>query len=449
MQYLPMTDQDLKDMMDVVKIPSLDALFNVIPQEFRLQELLNLPNSLSEKTLTKHMNQLAKHNTDPDSFTSFIGEISYRHYIPAIVKTLSSLPQFYTAYTPYQPEVSQGTLQAIYEFQSLMTNLTEMDLTNASMYDGATSTAEAMIMVCQHQRKNKVLISTLLHPYLTEVLKTYAEMRQIELIPVSADEGSISYPELERLAKEDPAMLIIQSPNVFGIIEELEPVCTMLKARKIATLAAVLEPLSLAIIKTPGACGVDVTTGEAQSFGIAPSYGGPGLGFFSTRKEYIRKIPGRIVGKTTDEQQRTAYVMTLRAREQDIRREKASSNICTNHALCALQATIYLSTLGEIGLKKLAQRNLQLSHKAFEALLGIPGIRAPFKKPFFNEFLIEIDQDLQKVKETSIKHKILLSKTDLSKTFPYLKNPILLNLTELNSEQDIEKLVEAFKEALK
>jgi glycine dehydrogenase subunit 1 len=359
------------------------------------------------------------------------------------------LPQFYTAYTPYQPEVSQGTLQAIYEFQSLMTNLTEMDLTNASMYDGATSTAEAMIMVCQHQRKNKVLISTLLHPYLTEVLKTYAEMRQIELIPVSADEGSISYPELERLAKEDPAMLIIQSPNVFGIIEELEPVCTMLKARKIATLAAVLEPLSLAIIKTPGACGVDVTTGEAQSFGIAPSYGGPGLGFFSTRKEYIRKIPGRIVGKTTDDQQRTAYVMTLRAREQDIRREKASSNICTNHALCALQATIYLSTLGEIGLKKLAQRNLQLSHKAFEALLGIPGIRAPFKKPFFNEFLIEIDQDLQKVKETSIKHKILLSKTDLSKTFPYLKNPILLNLTELNSEQDIEKLVEAFKEALK
>lgn len=449
MQYLPMTDQDLKDMMDVVKIPSLDALFNVIPQEFRLQELLNLPNSLSEKTLTKHMYQLAKHNTDPDSFTSFIGEISYRHYIPAIVKTLSSLPQFYTAYTPYQPEVSQGTLQAIYEFQSLMTNLTEMDLTNASMYDGATSTAEAMIMVCQHQRKNKVLISSLLHPYLKEVLKTYAEMRQIELIPVSADEGSISYPELERLAKEDPAMLIIQSPNVFGIIEELEPVCTMLKARKIATLAAVLEPLSLAIIKTPGACGVDVTTGEAQSFGIAPSYGGPGLGFFSTRKEYIRKIPGRIVGKTTDDQQRTAYVMTLRAREQDIRREKASSNICTNHALCALQATIYLSTLGEIGLKKLAQRNLQLSHKAFEALLGIPGIRAPFKKPFFNEFLIEIDQDLQKVKETSIKHKILLSKTDLSKTFPYLKNPILLNLTELNSEQDIEKLVEAFKEALK
>lgn len=448
MQYLPMTEQDLKDMMTVVKIPSLEALFNVIPPEYRLNDLLDLPKSMSEQSLTRHMNHLASLNHNAESFISFIGEISYRHYIPAIVKTLSSLPQFYTAYTPYQPEVSQGTLQAIYEFQSLMTNLTEMDLTNASMYDGATSTAEAMMMVCQHQRKNKVLVSSLLHPSLYEVIKTYAEMRDIELIPVTADEGSISLRELERLAQDDIAMLIIQSPNVFGIIEELEPVCTTLKAKKIATVAAVLEPLSLALIKTPGACGVDVTTGEAQSFGIAPSFGGPGLGFFSTRKEYIRKIPGRIVGKTTDDQQRTAYVMTLRAREQDIRREKASSNICTNHALCALQATIYLSTLGETGLKKLAQKNLILSHKAFEALLGLPGIRAPYKKPFFNEFVIEIDQDLQKVNEVLKKHKILISRTDLSKAYPYLKHPLVLNFTELNTEKDIERLVIAFKEAL-
>jgi glycine dehydrogenase subunit 1 len=447
MQYLPTTDQDMKDMMEAIHIPSLEALFSVIPQEYRLNHFLKLPDSMSEQSLSKHMDQLSRLNHHADEYSCFIGEISYRHYIPAIVKTLSSLPQFYTAYTPYQPEVSQGTLQAIYEFQSLMTNLTEMDLTNASMYDGATSTAEAMMMICQHHRKNKVLVSSLLHPSLHEVLKTYANMRQIELITVSSDEGSISLSELERLAQDDVALFIVQSPNVFGIIEDLEPVCQILKNKKIATVTTVLEPLSLALLKTPGACGVDVTTGEAQSFGIPPSFGGPGLGFFSTRKEYLRKIPGRIVGKTTDEQQRTAYVMTLRAREQDIRREKATSNICTNHALCALQATIYLSALGEVGLKKLAQKNLMISHTAFEAIQSIPGIKIPFKKPFFNEFLIEMDQALSAKSEIFKKHRILVSRSNLGKAFPYLKNPLILNFTELNTESDLERLVTAFKEA--
>ena len=448
MQYFPITDKDQKEMMEAIGISSMEALFNVIPGEYRLKNLLNLPDALSELELSQHIEKIASLNLNESTSTSFIGEISYRHYIPAIVRSLAFLPQFYTAYTPYQPEVSQGTLQSIYVFQSLMTNLTGMDLTNASMYDGASAAAEAMIMICQHKKKSKVLMSSLIHPAVSSVLKAYALNKDIEIITISSDEGSLSLQELKEYAKDDVALVIFQTPNVFGIIEDVQPIAEIASLQNIALCAVILEPLSLGILKPPGLYGVDVTVGEAQSFGIPASCGGPGVGFFSCKKEYIRKIPGRIVGKTTDDEGRTAFVMTLRAREQDIRREKATSNICTNHALCALQATIYLSALGEQGLRILAEQNILKSHIAMEALQDVPGITIPYKKPFFNEFLVQLSKPTDYVRKALQDKNILVSNSMLQSFYPYLHNPLIINLTELNTQQDIDMLTQTMKEVL-
>jgi glycine dehydrogenase subunit 1 len=450
MRYIPVTGTEQKEMLREIDMSSIEALFGVIPDDFRLKRLLDLPEPLSEMDLKKHLHKLSSLNCNDTEYTSYIGEITTRHYIPAIVKSLAFLPQFYTAYTPYQPEVSQGTLQAIYEFQSLMTNLTQMDLTNASMYDGATSTAEAMLMLCLHHRKNKVLVSSLVHPAVSSVLNSYAANKDIELITIPADEGSTNLAELERLLQEDIACVIVQSPNVFGIIEDFSLISDAIsRFQKISLCAVTLEPLAMALINPPAQYGAHVTTGEAQSFGIDPSFGGPGLGFFSTKKEFLRKIPGRIVGKTTDDQQRTAYVMTLRAREQDIRREKASSNICTNHALCALQATIYLTAMGEMGLKKLAQWNMHISHYAMEKLSRISGLAIPYRKPFFNEFVVELDTEIAKITPILQQKKILISNSNIGKFYPYLKNPLLLNFTELNTIAEVDILAESLQEALK
>ncbi len=448
MRYLPITENDKKEMLKSINMASMEAMFSVIPEEYRLKSLLDIPLPLSEMELMQHMEAIASQNSSDHNKKSFIGEITFRHFIPSIVGSLSSLPQFYTAYTPYQPEVSQGTLQTIYEFQSMMTNLTDMDLTNASMYDGATSAAEAMLMICTYKRKNKVLISDLIHPHVKEVLQTYANMNNIQLQTISSDEGSVSIAALENSVDKDTALFLVQSPNVFGVIEDFSIMAPILREKQIACGAIILESLSLGILRPPGHYGVDVTVGEAQSFGMSPNLGGPGLGFFSTRKEYIRKIPGRIVGKTTDDKNRTAYVMTLRAREQDIRREKATSNICTNHALCALMATIYLAGMGEVGLRKLAQWNVAVSHYAYDTLNDVPGLKIPFRKPFFNEFVVELGQPAENVAKKLESKGILLSGSNLSKSYPYLKNPMVLSFTELNHKEEIDELRDALKEAL-
>lgn len=446
MRYLPVTEKDKNEMLKAIHIPSSDALFHVIPDAFFLTKELNLEEALSETDLERYIVKLASRNKDYLQHICLLGEVNYYHFIPKIVKHMVSLPQFYTAYTPYQPEVSQGTLEAIYEYQSYIANITDMSVSNASLYDGATATAETMYMICTQTKKFKVCISSLLHPNVKEVLKTYAISRNIDIIEIISSEGSLSLVDLEEKIDEQTACLFIQSPNVFGILEDIIPVSRIAKKKDIKIIHVVLDPTFFGMVKPFGEEHVDVVCGEAQAFGIEPSFGGPGLGFLATKKDYIRKIPGRIVGKTVDTENRIAYVMTLRAREQDIRRDKATSNICTNNALCALQATIFLSSLGEKGLKELAIRNLQTSRYAFEKILKDTVIKIPYRKPFYNEFLVELPIDPILFRKKMLEKGILVSSTPLQAVYPFLKNPMILTFTEMITKEQIDFFIETVKE---
>lgn len=446
MRYLPVTDQEKQEMLKAISAGSTDNIFHVIPEEYFLKENLSLENPLGEVDLEREMERIGSKNKSFKENTCLIGEINYYHTIPSVVKSISSLPQFYTAYTPYQPEVSQGTLEAIYEFQSYMCQVTSMSVSNASLYDGATAAAEAMFLLCSHVKKSKVLISSLIHPIIKKVLKTYAATRDIELIEVTSQEGSISLQDFLEKQTIDVACFIFQSPNVFGIIEDIAQVSHVAKQSGIKMAHIILDPTAFGIIKPYGEEIVDIVCGEAQSFGIDSSYGGPGLGFFTTKKEYIRKIPGRIVGRTTDKEGRDAYVMTLRAREQDIRRDKATSNICTNNALCALKATIFLSCFGKEGLKQLAIQNLINSHYAQEEILKKTTIKIPYKKPFYNEFLLELPISQELFRKKMLDSKILISSTNLQDDYPYLRNPLMVSFTEMITKEQIDQFIKVAKE---
>ena len=449
MKYIPVTTEQNDEIQKVLGFKNTEELMKKITNEkFILTRNLNIEGPLSEIEITKKMSDISSKNTALNEKIPFIGEIAYNHYIPSIVKHLAMQSQFYTSYTPYQPELSQGTLEAIYEYQSYMVNLTGMDVSNASLYDGATAAAEAMYMLTAATDKCKVLISSLIHPSVKEVLKTYAHTAEIGLIEVINDNGNISYPDLEEKLSDEIACFIFQSPNAFGVIEDISALVDILSKKRIKMISVILEAMSLGIMKPPGTMGVDIVCGEAQSFGNDISFGGPGLGFITCKKENIRRLPGRIVGKTLDTEGRVSYVLTLRAREQDIRREKATSNICTNNSLCALKASIYLSTLGEEGLREVAEQNLQLSHYAFNELNKISKINVPYKKPFFNEFLIETPIEPEKLSKILLEKGILISNSPLSKFYPYLKNPLILTFTELTTKNDIDYLVRTLKEVL-
>lgn len=448
MKYIPATKEQNKEMLKKIGVESVEELFDIIPKEFLLKSELRIGEPFSELELQRKFNELALENKPLNRMHFFIGEVSYNHYIPSIVRHLAYQSQFYTSYTPYQPELSQGTLTAIYEFQSYIVNLTKMDVSNASLYDGATATAEAMFMVCNHTNKSKVLVSSLLHPNVLEVLRAYAAVSDIEIVEVSSDEGSVSSVDLGEKISTDVACFIFQSPNVFGIIEDVEAIKEIVSKKNVELVNVILEALSLGILRPPGEFGVSVVCGEAQSFGNEISFGGPGIGFIASKREYIRKLPGRIVGRTVDMNGKTSYVLTLRAREQDIRREKATSNICTNNSLCALKAAIYLSTLGETGLREIAEQNIQKSHYAFSELLKVNKINIPYKKPFFNEFLVELPEATDIVREKLYNRGIFVSNNSLENYYQYLKNPLILTFTELNSKEGIDYLVKTLKEVI-
>lgn len=448
MRYLPVTEKDKNDMLEKINAPSSNALFHVIPDPYLLTRNLKLEETLSETDLERFVLSAASQNKDYLHHICLLGELSYYHFIPKIVKHISSYPQFYTAYTPYQPEVSQGTLEAIYEYQSYMTNITDMSVSNASLYDGATAAAETMYMICSHTKKYKVCISNLLHPHVKKVLKTYASTRNIEIIEIISSEGSVSLVDLEEKIDEKTSCFFIQSPNAFGYLEDILPISTIAKKVAAKIVHVVLEPTMFGIVKPYGEEYVDVVCGEAQSFGLEPSFGGPGLGFLTTKTEFIRKIPGRIVGKTVDSENREAYVMTLRAREQDIRRDKATSNICTNNALCALQATVFLSALGEKGLRELAIRNLQTSHYAFEKIEKETRIIIPYRKPFYNEFIVELPIDPTLFRNKMLEKGILVSNSSLTEFYPFLNNPIILTFTEMITKEQIDYFIETVKEVI-
>ncbi|MEK6679613.1 MAG: aminomethyl-transferring glycine dehydrogenase subunit GcvPA [Nitrospirota bacterium] len=442
MGYVPNTDKDKKEMLRTIGVDAIEKLLKDIPQEIRLKKELNLPNPLSEIELKKEMLSLSERNADLLHHTSFLGAGAYDHYIPSVVEHLVSRSEFYTAYTPYQAEASQGMLQSIYEFQSMICELTGMDVANASMYDGASATAEAAMMALRITKRKEVVVSRALHPNYRTVLKTYIQGIGISIKEISIKNGVTDVDALS--ISDNTAAVIIQQPNFFGCIEELSAINTITKKFGAIFIASV-DPISMGILKSPGELGADIVVGEGQSLGNSLSFGGPYLGFFAARKEYVRQMPGRLVGATVDAHGEKAYCLTLQTREQHIKRERATSNICTNQALCALAATVYLSVIGKEGLRKVAELCLQKTHYTQREITKIKGFASPFPAPFFKEFVIKTPMPSEKILKGLLAEKII-GGVDIGNYYPELKDHLLICVTEKRTREEIERLVELLKQ---
>lgn len=440
MRYLPHTFEDIESMLKAIGVSSIEELFSSVPKEFHLKKPLHLPLPMTEIELRKHMKNVANQNK-ASHYKSFLGGGCYNHFIPAIVEYLSSQGGFLTAYTPYQPEISQGTLQTIFEFQTMIARLTGMEVANASMYDGATALAEACLMAKRlFPHKTKILVPQNIHPQYREVLKTHLETQDILLAPMAyhPKSGTIDLDFLKTNSIADQCLaVLVQNPNFFGIIEDLTAIKELCKTHDILLIVAITEPLSLALLKSPAELGADIVVGEAQSFGNPISFGGPHIGFFASRMSFVRSMPGRIVGCTNDSDGKRCYTLTLATREQHIRREKATSNICTNEALLATQATIYLTTLGNEGLKRLALWNHSLVNQLIQNLKGKTKLK--FNSSFFNEVVIETQKPLSQIEKNLRKQKIL-GGISLREYYPELKNCLLVCTTEMNTPEDIKTL---------
>jgi glycine dehydrogenase subunit 1 len=440
MDFVPHDKDTINKMLKAIGVNSLEELFQDVPDELKINGL-NLPEGLSEPNLLKTLHELSNKNKVYSS--SFIGAGCYYHYIPSLVDFVIRRSEFYTSYTPYQAEASQGYLQAIFEYQSIISRLTGMDVANASMYDGSTALAEAVIISTIITRKNKIILLEGIHPEYIEVLKTYCWANKIEYEIVS--EETIS----SKLTQEIAA-IIFQSPNFFGEIENVEELVqiTRSKTSKCLIIQAMTDLTCLGILKPPGEMDIDIFVGEGQSLGISPSFGGPGLGVFTAKKEFLRKIPGRLIGKTKEiNGEKEGFILTLQAREQHIRREKAISNICTNQSLCALAALTYLVSLGRTGLYEIAKQNIQKSNYVKQKLAEIDGFKILNKKPIYNEILVKcqnIDLFIDLCKEAN-----LLPPLKLTNYFPEFKNLMLVCVTEMNTSSDIEKFLNAASQSTK
>lgn len=438
MTFIPHSLEERRAMLAQIGIDNEDQLFSDIPAEIRLKEALKLPEGMTEPEVIKKLTELSLKNKGAD-FTTFLGAGAYQHYTPSIVNHLLLRSEFYTAYTPYQPEISQGTLQAIYEYQTLICELTGMDASNASMYDGATAVAEAAVMAVENTRRKKILVSALVHPEYREVLQTYAKARDIEVLTIPEENGITNLESLKELATKESAAVIVQYTNFFGSIEKLNLISEITQGIG-ALLITAVDPLTLAVLEAPGNLGADIVVGDGQSLGLPLSYGGPYLGFIATKEKYVRRMPGRIVGATVDTKGRRGFVLTLQAREQHIRREKATSNICSNQALCALAATIYLAVLGKKGLKGVAEQCLTNAHYAYAEVNKLSNIEIITKEPFFMEFVIKTKEPLRNV-ISSLKEQRIIGGLELDEFYPGLENHLLLCFTEIHSKEEIDKLV--------
>jgi len=441
MSFIPKTKKDTEDMLDIIGVKSLDDLFSDIPEEIRRTTGADVPPALSEIEADELLTGLSERNRP---MSVFAGGGAYRHYVPPVVDQLANRSEFYTAYTPYQPEVSQGTLTAIFEFQTMMCRLTGMDVTNASMYDGATSLAEAVLMSVRDNKKTKVVVSAAVNPRYRRVLSTYGWANDLSIVTVPAPEGVARPGDIAASLDEDTCAVVVQSPNYFGVIEDIEAVAGSIEGEKTNLIVVVTEPLSMALLKSPGSLGADIVCGEAQSFGNPVGFGGPYLGFLSAKARFMRKMPGRLVGKTADSEGKDAYVLTLQTREQHIRRDRATSNICTNQGLCALRAQIYLALMGS-RLRDLAILNHRLSGLLKRALseLGIPPV---FDAPHFNEFVVRV-KDVETVRD-SLAERGHLFGIPLEGDYPDLTDCLLLACTELNSPPVIDSLAAELKAVL-
>lgn len=443
MQYISNTLNDKKEMLRAVGVSSFEELIAKVPKHLRKFEM-GIPAGISELELVREMVETGRVNHHFHHFASYLGAGNYDHFIPTVVNHLALRGEFITSYTPYQGEASQGTLQSIYEYQSLMCELTAMDVSNASMYDGASSLAEAALLALRSSGRKKILIPDSVHPEYRAVVKTYLSFVGAEIVRVPSKDGGVDLSALEKALDSDTAAVVLQQPNFFGMLEEAAEITQKAHAAG-ALLIVCVNPISLGILQPPGEYGADIAVGEGQPLGNAVAFGGPHFGFFTVKEELLRKIPGRLAGMTVDKAGRRSFVLTLQAREQHIRREKATSNICTNHSLCALKGAIYLSLLGKNGLKKLALINWKNAHDAYKRLLAIKGVKPFSSRPFFNEFALWIEKDELRLKASLESHKIL-GPLGLERFDPSHKNAYLFAVTENRTPADLDRLVKAIEE---
>lgn len=437
--YISNTPEDEQMMLEAIGLDSVDQLFDDIPKEVALNRDFDLPESKSELEVRAYLTEMSRKNCSLDDLTCFLGAGAYDHYIPSIVNHIISRSEFYTSYTPYQPEISQGTLQYLFEYQTLMCNLTGMDVSNASLYDGGTAIAEAALMAAAVTRKKEIIVSKTVRPEARKILKTYAHIQDLIVIEVDMKDGVTDLEKLDSLINEETATVIIQSPNFFGIIEDIEETAKITHKTKKTALITSVDPISLGILKRPGDLGADIVVGEGQAMGIPLSFGGPYLGFITTTKDYMRKLPGRIVGQTEDLDGKRSFVLTLTAREQHIRREKATSNICSNQGLNTLAATIYMVTLGKEGLREVALQSTKKAHYALEKLTESGKYEKVFDKPFFKEFVVKSDIDSEKI-SSILRSNNIIGGYDLGEDYPQCENAILYAVTEKRTKAEIDKL---------
>ncbi|NLP29605.1 MAG: aminomethyl-transferring glycine dehydrogenase subunit GcvPA [Clostridiales bacterium] len=443
MRYISNTAADKESMLKEIGVDSIEALFEDIPKEVYCDKL-NLPKAMSEIELIKKMKEIAQKNETVDKYTCFLGAGAYDHFIPVTIDQLILRQEFYTAYTPYQPEISQGTLQSIFEYQTMICELTGMDVANASMYDGTNSLVEAAILACSVTKRSEVLVAKSVHPESRQVLKTYARFKKIKVTEVDYLDGQLDISDLEAKINSDTAALLIQSPNFFGIIEDIAAVEKLVHDNK-SLLIVSTDPISLAVLKSPGELGADIAVGEGQPLGNPLSYGGPYLGFFATKEKYMRRVPGRIIGQTVDQQGRRGFVLTLQTREQHIRREKATSNICSNQGLIALTAAMYMTFMGKEGLREVAEQSLMKAHYAYEKLIETGKFKPLFDKPFYKEFALESTEPVDNLNEKLLKANIL-GGYQLGRDYPELEKGWLVAVTEKRTKEEIDRLV---REAVK
>ncbi|WP_059171112.1 aminomethyl-transferring glycine dehydrogenase subunit GcvPA [Bacillus sp. FJAT-27445] len=434
-RYLPMTEQDKAAMLEAIGVKSVDELFNDIPEKVRFQGEYNIKPAKSETGLMKELADLAGKNADFKSHASFLGAGVYDHYMPVIVDHVLSRSEFYTAYTPYQPEISQGELQAIFEFQTMICELTGMDVANSSMYDGGTALAEAAMLSAAQTRRKKILISEAVHPESREVVKTYAKGQYIEVVEIPLKDGITDLDAMRELAGGEIAAVIVQYPNFFGRIEPLKEIEEIAHANK-SMFVVSSNPLSLGVLTPPGKFGADIVVGDAQPFGIPAAFGGPHCGYFAVTDKLMRKVPGRLVGQTHDDQGRRGFVLTLQAREQHIRRDKATSNICSNQALNALAASVAMTALGKKGVREMAAANIQKAHYAKKALKE-NGLEIVMDGPSFNEFVLKLDKPVKEINQALLQ-KGIIGGYDLGRDYKDLSGHMLIAVTELRTKEEID-----------
>jgi glycine dehydrogenase subunit 1 len=446
-RYIPNSPDERASMLRTLGLNSINDLFESIPAELRLQKPLNIPSALSEIELINRFEEMGARNFEAKR-TSFLGAGAYAHYSPTIIDHLISRSEFFTSYTPYQPEISQGTLQAIFEFQTMVCQLTGMEVANASMYDGSTALAEAVLMAERVTHRSKVLVSSTIHPEYLEVAQTYVQHAGIDLVRTNLDtQTGLTKLEAESKLDNETAALVVQSPNFFGCIENLTEFAEKAHAVGALFVVVITEPVSLGLLRSPGTCGADIVVAEGQSFGIPLSYGGPYVGLFATREKFVRQMPGRLVGQAMDQQGRRGFVLTLATREQHIKREKATSNICTNEGLIALAATIYMETMGRRGIREVAYQCAQKTAYAIKRIKQLKGYSLPFSAPTFNEFVVRAPTDAKALLQKLANDKNLTGGLNLSRYFPDRPNDLLVCVTEVNSRDQIDALVEGLQSA--